>query len=74
MFAGGQVNSGDLDSVSPARQSLIPRSGSFIEARRVYSKGWTGLGMALLAGLRWRVLGRPLARRLQGNSCDLVLR
>jgi hypothetical protein len=50
-FAGGQVKSGDLDPASPARQSSIPRSGSFTEARRVYSKGWMGLGMALLAGL-----------------------
>jgi hypothetical protein len=61
------VKSGDLDLASSARQSSIPRSGSFTEARRVYSKGWTGLGMALLAGLRWRVLGRPLARRVQGK-------
>jgi hypothetical protein len=61
------VKSGDLDPVSPARQSSIPRSGSFTEARRIYSKGWTGLGMALLAGLRWRGIERPLARRLQGK-------
>jgi hypothetical protein len=58
------VNAGDLDPASPARQSSIPRSGSFTEARRVSLEGWTGLGMALLAGLRWRVLGRPLARRV----------
>jgi hypothetical protein len=66
-FAGGRVKSGDLDLASSARQSSIPRSGSFTEARRVYSEGWTGLGMALLAGLRWWVLGRPLACRLQGK-------
>jgi hypothetical protein len=66
-FAGGRVKSGDLDPASPVRQSSIPRSGSFTEARRIYSKGWTGLGMALLAGLRWRGIGRPLARRLQGK-------
>jgi hypothetical protein len=66
-FAGGRVKSGDLDPASPVRQSSIPRSGSFTEARRVYSKGWKGLGMALLAGLRWRGIGRPLARRLQGK-------
>jgi hypothetical protein len=46
------VKSGDLDPVSLARQSSIPRSGSFTEARRVNSKGWTGLEMTLLAGLR----------------------
>jgi hypothetical protein len=68
------VKFGDLDPVSPARQSSIPRSGSFTEARRVYSEGWTMLGMALLAGLRWQVLGRPLARRVQSNSGDLLLR
>jgi hypothetical protein len=61
------VKSGDLDPVSLARQSSIPRSGSFTEARRVSLEGWTGLEMALLAGLRWRVLGRSLARRVQGK-------
>jgi hypothetical protein len=61
------VKSGDLDPVSPARQSSIPRSGSFTEAHRVSLEGWTGLGMARLAGLWWRVLGRPLARRVQGK-------
>jgi hypothetical protein len=61
------VKSGDLDPVSPVSQSSIPRSGSFTEARRVSLEVWTGLGMALLAGLRWRVLGRPLARRVQGK-------
>jgi hypothetical protein len=66
-FAGGRVKSCDLDPASPVRQSSIPRSRSFIEARRVSLKGWTGLGMALLAGLWWRALGRPLARRVQGK-------
>jgi hypothetical protein len=61
------VKSSDLDPASQVRQSLIPRSGSFIEARRIYSKGWTGLGMTLLAGLRWRGIRRPLASRLQGK-------
>jgi hypothetical protein len=55
------VKFGDLDSVSPARQSSIPPSGSFTEARRVSLEGRTGLGMARLAGLWWWVLGRPLA-------------
>jgi hypothetical protein len=67
MFAGGRVKSGDLDPASPARQSMIPRSGSFIEAHRVSLEGWAGLGMALLAGLRWRALGQPLACRVQGK-------
>jgi hypothetical protein len=61
------VKSGDLDLVSPARQSLIPCSGSFTGARIIYSKGWLGLGMALLAGLRWWGIRRPMARRLQGK-------
>jgi hypothetical protein len=47
------VKSGELDPASPVRQSSIPRSGSFTEARRIYSKGSTGLGMALLADLWW---------------------
>jgi hypothetical protein len=66
-FASGGVKSSDLDPASPTRQSSIPRSGSFTEARRIYSKGWTGLGMALLAGLLWRGIGWPLARCLQGK-------
>jgi hypothetical protein len=73
-FAGGRVKSGDLDPAPPAKQSSIPCSGSFTEARRVSLEGWTGLGMALLAGLRRRVLGRPLAHCVQGNSGDLLLR
>jgi hypothetical protein len=61
------VKFGDLDLASPARQSSIPRSGSFTEARRVSLESWTGLGMVRLAGLRWWVLGRPLARHVQGK-------
>jgi hypothetical protein len=67
MFAGGRMKSGDLDPASPVRQSSIPRSGSFTESRRIYFKGWTGLGMALLVGLRWWGIGRLLARHLQGK-------
>jgi hypothetical protein len=67
MFVGGRVKSGNLDPASPARQSSIPRSGSFTEARRVSLEGWMGLGMARLAGLRWQVLRRSLARRVQGK-------
>jgi hypothetical protein len=73
-LAGGRVKSGDRELASPARQSSIPRSGSFIEARRVYSMGWTGLGEALLAGLWWQGIGRPRARRAWGNAGGLVLR
>jgi hypothetical protein len=73
-LADGRVKSGDRDLASPARQSSIPRSGSFTEARKVYSEGRTGLGKALPAGLRWRGIGRPLAHRARGNAGDLVLR
>jgi hypothetical protein len=66
-LAGGRVKSGDLDPVSPARQSSIPRSGSFTEARRVSLEGRTRLGMARLAGLRWWVLGLPLASCVPGK-------
>jgi hypothetical protein len=61
------VKSGDADSVSPARQSLIPGSGSFTKTRGGSLEGRTGHGMARMAGLRWWVLGWPLARRAQGN-------
>jgi hypothetical protein len=73
-FAGGRVKSGDRELASPARQSSIPRSGSFTEARRVYSEGRTRLGEALLASLRWRGIGWPRARCAWGNAGDLVLR
>ena len=72
-LAGGRAKSGDRELASPARQSSIPRSSSFTEARRVYSEGRTGLGEALLAGLRWRGIGWPRARRARGNTGDLVL-
>jgi hypothetical protein len=72
-LAGGRVKSGDRELASLARQSSSPRSGSFTEARRVYSEGRTGLGEALLAGLRWRGIGWPRARRARGNAGDLVL-
>jgi hypothetical protein len=73
-LAGGRVKSDDRELASLSRQSLIPRSGSFTEARRVYSEGRTGLGEALLAGLRWQGIGWPRARRARGNAGDLVLR
>jgi hypothetical protein len=73
-LAGGRVKSDDRELASPARQSSIPRSGSFTEARRVYSVGRTGLGEALLASLWWRGIGWPQARRARGKAGDLVLR
>jgi hypothetical protein len=42
--SGGVVNSGDRGLASPAKQTSIPRSGSFTEVCSVLSEGWTGLG------------------------------
>jgi hypothetical protein len=50
-FAGGQVKSGDAESVSPARQSSIPGSGSFTGTQGDSLEGRTGQGMARLASL-----------------------
>jgi hypothetical protein len=61
------VKFGDRGLASPARQSSIPCSGSFIEACTVYSEGRTRLGEARLAGLRWRGIRWPRARRARGN-------
>jgi hypothetical protein len=68
------VKSGGRELASPARQSSIPRSGSFTEACTVYSEGRTRLGEALLAGLWWRGIGWPWAHRARGNASDLALR
>jgi hypothetical protein len=73
-FTGGRAKSGDRGLASPAKQTPIPCSGSFTEACTVFSEGWTGLGEALLAGLRWRGIGRPLARRARGNTGGFGLR
>ena len=73
-LAGGRVKSGDRELASPARQSSIPRSGSFTEACTVYSEGRTRLGEDLLAGLSWRGIGWPWAQRARGNASDLALR
>ena len=73
-LADSRVKSGDRELASPVRQGSISRSGSFTEARMVYSEGRTGLGEALLAGLRWRGIRWPQARRARGNAGDLVLR
>jgi hypothetical protein len=66
-FTGGRVKSGDRGLAPPAKQTPIPWLGSFTEACIVFSEGWTGLGRALLAGLRWQGLGRPRARRARGK-------
>jgi hypothetical protein len=53
-LAGGRVESGDRGLASSAKQTLIPRSGSFTEVCSVFSEGRTGLGRVLLAGLWWQ--------------------
>jgi hypothetical protein len=67
-LVGGRVESGDRGLASPVKQTPIPRSGSFTEVCIVLSAGWTGLGRVLLAGLRWRGIGRPRARRARANA------
>jgi hypothetical protein len=66
-LTGDQAKSGDRGLASPVKQTPIPCSGSFTEACTVFSEGWTGLGEALLAGLRWRGIWRPRARRARGK-------
>jgi hypothetical protein len=56
-FTDGRAKSGDRGLASSAKQTLIPRSGSFIEVCTVFSEGWTGLGRVLLADLRRQGLG-----------------
>ena len=53
-YSGGVESSGERGLASPAKQTPIPRSGSFTEVCTVFSEGWTGLGRVLLAGLRWQ--------------------
>jgi hypothetical protein len=66
-FTGDRVKSGDRGLAPPARQSPIPCSGSFTEARTVHSEGRGRLGKALLVGLQWRGIGWPQAHCLQGK-------
>ena len=42
--SGGVVNSGDRGLASPAKETSIPRSGSFTEVCSLVSEGRTGLG------------------------------
>jgi hypothetical protein len=73
-LAGGRVESGDRGLASPAKQTPIPRSGSFTEVCTVLFEGWTGLGRAWLAGLRWRGLGWSRTRRARANAGEFELR
>jgi hypothetical protein len=54
MLTGGRMESGDHGLASPAKQTSILYSGSFTEVCSVLSEGWTGLGRAWLADLRWQ--------------------
>jgi hypothetical protein len=69
--SGGVVNSGDHGLASPAKQTSIPRSGSFTEVCSVVSEGRTGLGKAGLAGLWRQGLGWPRTRRARANDSEL---
>jgi hypothetical protein len=69
--SGGVVNSGDRGLASPAKQTSIPRSGSFSEVCSLVSEGWTGSGKAGLAGLRRQGLGWPLTHRARANDGEL---
>jgi hypothetical protein len=64
-------DSGDRGLASPVKQTSIPRSGSFTEVCSLISEGWTGLGKAGLAGLRWQGLGWLRTRRVRANGCEL---
>jgi hypothetical protein len=65
------MNSGDRGLASPAKQALIPRSGSFTGACSLISEGWMGLGKAGLAGLRRQWLRWPRTRRTRANGGEL---
>jgi hypothetical protein len=69
--SGGVVNSGDRGLASQAKQTSIPHSGSFTEVCSLVSEGWTGLGKAGLAGLRWQGLWWPRTRRARANDGEL---
>jgi hypothetical protein len=73
-LAGGRVESGVRGLASPAKQTPIPRSGSFNEVCTVFTEGWTGLGRAWLAGLRWQGLGWSRTRRARANAGEFELR
>jgi hypothetical protein len=74
MLTGGRVESGDRGLASLAKQTPIPRLGSFTKVCTVFSEGWTGSGRVLLAGLRWRGIGWPRARRARANAGGFGLR
>jgi hypothetical protein len=70
-LAGSRMESGDRGLASPAKQTSIPRTGSFTEVCSFFSEGRTGLGRAWLAGLRRQGLGWPRTRRARANAGEL---
>ena len=70
-YSGGVESSGERGLASPAKQTPIPCSGSFTEVCTVFSEGWTGLGMALLAGLRWQRDWAVRTRCARANGGEL---
>jgi hypothetical protein len=69
--SGEVANSGDRGLASPAKQTSIPRSGSFTEVCSLVSEGCSGLGRVGLAGLRRQGLGWPWTRRARANDGEL---
>ena len=67
-YSGGVESSGEHGLASPAKQTPIPRSGSFTGACTLVLEGWMGLGKAGLAGLRRQWLGWPRTRRARANG------
>jgi hypothetical protein len=53
-YSGGVESSGERGLASPAKETPIPCSGGLTVVCTSFSEGRTGLGMALLAGLRWQ--------------------
>jgi hypothetical protein len=73
-LAGGRVESGDRGLASPAKQTPIPRSGSFTEVCSVFSEGWTGLGRSCWPVYGGKGIGRPRTRRARANAGGFGLR
>jgi hypothetical protein len=74
MLAGGRVESDDRGLASPAKQTPIPRSGSFTEVCSNFSEGWTGLGIVRLAGLWWQGDRAAADTPCTGNAGGFELR
>ena len=70
-YSGGVESSGDRGLASPAKQTPIPRSGSFTEVCTVFSeagRGWEWLYWPVYGG---RGIGRPRTRCARANGDEL---